>query len=137
VLNFKAFPQKEKIKMAKKLVALMFMAVLVFPLSTAMFAQDAPMKMAKEKEARWEGTVIRTNADKSTLTVRKSDGTVEMTVVYDSSTHWVSQYHASKTVNEIDATQVKEGDHVIVKGTWEKKGVLHATLISKRLSHPA
>ena len=123
--------------MAKKLVALLFMAVLAFPLSTAMFAQDAPMKMSKEKEARWEGTVVRTNADKSTLTVRKTDGGVEMTVVYDSSTHWVSQYHASKTVNEIDATQVKEGDRIIVKGTWEKKGVLHATLISKRLSHPA
>ena len=44
-----------------------------------------------------------------------------MIVVYDSSTHWVSQYHASKTVNEIDASQVKEGDRVIVKGTWEKK----------------
>ena len=41
--------------MAKKLVALMFMAVLAFPLSTALFSQDAPMKMAKEKEAKWEG----------------------------------------------------------------------------------
>ena len=123
--------------MVKKLVALMFMAVLAFPLTTSMFAQDAPMKMGKEKEARWEGTVVRTDADKSTLTVRKTDGGIEMTVVYDSATHWVSQYHASKTVNEIDASQVKEGDRVIVKGTWEKKGVLHATLISKRLSHPA
>ena len=36
--------------MAKKLVALMFMAVLAFPLSTGLFSQDAPMKMAKEGE---------------------------------------------------------------------------------------
>lgn len=128
--------------MVKKLLAGLFMTVLALTLSTGLFAQDAmkqdaPMKMGKEKEARWEGTVVRTDADKSTLTIRKTDGGVEMTVVYDSSTHWVSQYHASKTVNEIDASQVKEGDRVIVKGTWEKKGVLHAKLISKRLSHPA
>jgi hypothetical protein len=38
-------------------------------------------------------------------------------------------------VNDIDATRIKDGDRVIVKGTWEKPGVLHATLISKRLSH--
>jgi hypothetical protein len=128
------FPQKEKINMAKKLITLLFMAVLALPLSTGLFAQDAPMKMAKE--AKWEGTVVRTSADKSSLTVRNGSG-VEMTVMYDSSTHWVSQYHAAKTVNEIDAGQVKEGDRVIAKGTWESKGVLHATLISKRLSHPA
>ena len=53
------------------------------------------------------------------------------------STRWVSQEHASKKVNEIDASQVKDGDRVIPKGTWEKKGVFHATLISKRLSHSA
>ena len=42
----------------------------------------------------------------------------------------------SKAVNDIDASQVKDGDRVICRGTWDKKGgVLHATLISKRLSH--
>ena len=120
--------------MAKKLLALLFLAVLALPLSTGVFAQDAPMKMAKE--ARWEGTVVRTSTDKSTLTVRNSSG-AEMTVSYDGSTKWVAQYHAAKQVTDIDATQVKEGDRVICKGTWESKGVLHATLISKRLSHPA
>ncbi len=120
--------------MAKKLFTLLFMALLALPLSTGVFAQDAPMKAAKE--VRWEGTVVRTSPDKSMLTVRKGDG-VEMTIIYDSSTKWVSQYHAAKTVNDIDASQVKEGDRVICKGTWEKKGVFHATLISKRLSHPA
>jgi hypothetical protein len=121
--------------MVKKLFTLLFLAVLALPLSTGVFAQDAPMKAAKE--VKWEGTVVRTSPDKSTLTVRKTDGGVEMTIVYDSSTKWVAQYHAAKTVTDIDATQVKEGDRVICKGTWESKGVLHATLISKRLSHPA
>ena len=120
--------------MAKKLLTLLFMAVLAF--STGVFAQDAMKSDKPAKAARWEGTIVRTNADKSTLTVKNGSG-VEMTVMYDSSTHWVSQYHASKTVNEIDVSQVKEGDTVICKGTWESKGVLHATLISKRLSHPA
>ncbi len=125
--------------MAKKLLTLLFMAALALSLSTGMFAQDtmksdAPMK--SDKEARWEGTVIRMDSDKSQLTVRNSSG-VEMSVMYDSSTHWVGQYHAAKDVTELDASKVKEGDRVICKGTWEKKGLLHATLISKRLSHPA
>ena len=119
--------------MVKKLLILLFTSVLAFPLSTLMIAQDAPMKAAKE--ARWEGTVIRSSPDQSTLTVKKVGSTAEMTVQYDSSTKWVSQEHGSKKVNDIDASQVKDGDRVICKGTWEKKSVLHATLISKRLSH--
>jgi hypothetical protein len=133
-VQFTAFPQKGEDQMAKKLFTLLFLFVLALPLSTGVFAQDS-MKMAKE--VKWEGTVVRTSPDKNTLTVRKGDGGVEMTIVYDSSTKWVAQYHAAKTVTDIDATQVKEGDRVICKGTWEKKGVFHATLISKRLSHPA
>jgi hypothetical protein len=103
-----------------------------------MFAQEAPAQDKSEKkakEARLEGNVVRSSPDQSTLTLRKSGGNAEMTVQYDSSTHWVSQEHGSKKVNDIDASQVKDGDRVIAKGTWEKAGVLHATLISKRLSH--
>ena len=122
--------------MVKKLVALLFVSVLAFPLSTAaVFAQEAPAKAKPVKEARWEGNVQRSSPDQSTLTVKKVGSSAEMTVQYDSSTKWVSQEHGSKKVNDIDASQVKDGDRVICKGTWEKKGVLHATLISKRLSH--
>lgn len=89
---------------------------------------------AAQKEARWEGRVIRSNKDNSTLTVRgQSDA--EKTIKYDSSTKWVSQYHASKKVTSIDASEVKDGDYVICKGTEPKTGEFHATLISKRLSH--
>jgi len=118
--------------MVKKLLILLFTFAFAFPLSTLMIAQDAPMKAAKE--TRWEGTVIRSSPDKSTLTVRDRHS-VEMIVQYDSSTRWVSQEHGSKKVNDIDASQVKDGDRVIVKGGWDKDSVLHATLISKRLSH--
>ena len=123
--------------MVKKLLTLLFTSVLAFPLATAVFAQEAPAQKKAAKEARWEGVVIRSSPDKSTLTVRKVGSSTEMTVQYDSSTRWVSQEHGSKKVNDIDASQVKDGDRVICRGTWEKKGVLHATLISKRLSHPA
>jgi len=121
----------------KKLLILLFMSVLAFPLSTVVFAQEAPAQKKAAKEARWEGTVIRSSPDKSTLTVRKVGSSDERTVQYDSSTKWVSQEHGSKKFNDIDASQVKDNDRVICKGTWEKKGVFHATLISKRLSHPA
>jgi esterase/lipase superfamily enzyme len=125
--------------MVKKLFTLLFAAVLAVPLS-ALFVQVAPAqeKMGKmAKEDRWEGVVVRSSSDKSTLTVRKVGSSVEKTVQYDSSTKWVSQEHGSKKVNDIDASQVKDGDRVICLGSYDKDGVLHATTISKRLSHPS
>jgi len=120
--------------MVKKLLTLLFTSVLAFPLSTV-FAPEAGAQDKAAKEVRWEGVVIRSSTNKSTLNVRKEGSSVEKTVVYDSSTKWVSQEHGSKKVNDIDASQVKENDRVICKGTYDKDGVLHATLISKRLSH--
>ena len=136
--------------MVNKLFVLLFASVLAFPLSTGVFAQDAPketkaQEKAEEKAekkaekkaakaARWDGIVTRVNKDKSTLNVRKVGSSQERTVEYDSSTKWVSQEHGKKKVNDIDADQVKDGDRVITEGTWDKDGVLHATLISKRLS---
>ena len=120
--------------MVKKLLTLLFMSGLAFTLSTVVFAPGAAAQDKAAKEMRWEGTVIRSSPDKSALTVRNKDNT-EMTVQYDSSTLWVSQYHGSKKTNNIDASEVKDNDRVICKGTYGKDGVLHATLISKRLSH--
>jgi len=60
--------------MVKKLFTLFCGSVIAFSLSTAAFAQEAPAqeKMHKTaKEGRWEGIVVRSNPDKSTLTVRK------------------------------------------------------------------
>ena len=118
--------------MLKKQITLLFALVLTFPLAMAVFAQKAP---AKPKEARWEGRVQRSSKEQSSLTVRKSGGSVEKACVYDSSTKWVSQYHADKKINDIDAGQVKEDDYVICRGSAEKAGEIKATLISKRLSH--
>jgi hypothetical protein len=120
---------KEK-NMLKKQITMLLALVLTLPLA-ALFGQEA----AKSKEARWEGRVERSSKEQSTLTVRKAGSSLEKTCSYDSSTKWVSQYHGDKKVNDIDASQVKDGDYVICKGTAEKAGVIHASLISKRLSH--
>jgi hypothetical protein len=131
VLHITSLPVIRREKMLKKQLTLLFALVLTFPLTTAVFAQEA----AKPKEARWEGRVETTSKEHSTLTVRNVGSNVQKTCAYDSSTKWVSQYHHDKKVNDIDASQVKDGDYVICKGTAEKSGVIHATLISKRLSH--
>jgi hypothetical protein len=120
--------------MVNKLFTLLFASVVVFALSTAVFAQEAPKEAKAAKPARWEGIVTRVSTDKSTLTVRQVGSSHEKTVQYDSSTKWVSQEHGSKKVNDIDSNQVKDGDRVITEGTWDKDGILHATLISKRLT---
>jgi hypothetical protein len=119
--------------MIKKLLILLFAFVVTLPLARAVFAQEAAAQA--KKEARWEGSVVRSDKDQSILTVRKVGSNAEKTIKYDSSTKWVSQYHADKKINDIDASQVKDGDRVICTGTLDKDGVLHATLISKRLSH--
>jgi len=122
--------------MVKKLLAVLFVCAFYVPLSTTVFAQDAPVKEKVAKEARWEGRILRSSPDKSTLTIRSEEmNDAEKNIQYDSSTKWVSQYHGDKKTNDIDSSQVKDGDYVICKGTLDKAGVLHATLISKRLSH--
>jgi hypothetical protein len=118
--------------MLKKQLGLVVALVVTFPLAMSVFGQKAP---ADPKETRWEGRVERSSKEQSSLTVRKAGGSAEKTCVYDSSTKWVSQYHADKKVNDIDPGQVKDGDYVICKGTADKSGVVHATVISKRLSH--
>ena len=98
--------------------------------------QKASAQAAKKhKEARWEGFVTRSNREKKMLTVREVNSGIEREIAYDDSTQWTSQAHGSKQVNVIDSSQVKDHDRVICLGMYDKKKVLHATLISKRLTH--
>jgi hypothetical protein len=115
--------------MLKKLAAVVFMVGLVFAVSSTSFAEDAA------KKARVEGKVVRSNPEKSTLTVRVRESDSERTVYYDASTKWVSQYHADKKVNNIEPSEVKDGDQVICLGSFDDKKEFHAAMISKRLSH--
>jgi hypothetical protein len=114
--------------MLRNSTAGLFVIVLVFLTSASALAQGAA------KKSRVEGRVVFSNKDKSTLAVR--GGTSSQRIVhYDASTKWVSQYHADKKVNDIDASQVADGDYVICMGTTDDKGEFHADTISKRLSH--
>lgn len=135
--------------MARKAFALLFGSALVLVLSIPALTQEpsdagvgkqTPSPHTKNgkaaRESRWEGIVIRSNKDKSTLTVRKIGSKAEKTVHYDSSTVLTSQEHGSKQVNHINADQIQDNDRVICLGTLDEKGDLHATLISKRLSNP-
>ena len=125
--------------MVKTLLTLLLTSVLAFSVPMSAFAQagskEKGAKEAPAKQDRWEGVVTRINNDKSTLTVRQRSSNIEKTVQYDSSTQWTSQEHHSKKVNTIDASQVKDNDRVICVGTFDKDGILHATLISKRLTN--
>jgi hypothetical protein len=95
--------------MMNKLFGLLSAAALLFALSGTMSAQESSGK----KEARWEGNVIRLNSEKSTLDVRQAGGTLEKVIHYDSATKWTSQYHGSKEVNNIEASQeVRTSDRV-------------------------
>jgi hypothetical protein len=118
--------------MVRCLFVLFCASVILFSLTVAAPAQEKTHK--NPSEGRWEGNVVRSNPEKSTLTVQRLDSNIEKTVHYDSGTRWVSQEHGSKKVNVIDSTQVKDHDRVIARGIWDR-GVLYATLISKRLSH--
>ena len=120
--------------MAKMLFTLSCAFLIVLSLAATVEA-PAQEKMHKQaRQGRWEGNVTRSNPDKSTLTVRRVGSNIEKTIHYDGATRWVSQEHGSNKVIDIDPTQVKDNDRVIARGIWDR-GVLYATLISKRLSH--
>jgi hypothetical protein len=118
--------------MVKKLLTLMLVSGLAFSLSLPVAAQQS-QSPEKTTNDRCEGTVLRSSKDNSTLTVRDNSG-FDKTVQYEDSTKWVSQKHGSKTVNDIDASQVRDGDRVICRGSYDKKGIFHATSINKRLT---
>ena len=103
--------------MVRKLFALLCAPVIVF---VADSGGSRSREDSQESEGRWEGNVIRSNPEKSTLTVRRVDSNIEKIVHYDSGTRWVSQEHGSKKFNVIDPTQVKDNDRVIARGIWDK-----------------
>src|SRR4030088_1354662 len=116
--------------MVKNLLMLFFVCVIAFP-TAALFGQAAPAQEKMDKMAkqdRWEGNIIRSSQDKSTLTVRKVGSSEEKTVPHDSRPPWGSQKHGRKKANDIDASQVKDGDRVICEVSWDEDGVLHATV---------
>jgi hypothetical protein len=89
----------------KKLFTLLCGTVIAFSFSTATFSQQAPSqkKMNRSaREGRWEGNVVRSNPERSTLTDREIGSTEERIIHYDGMTRCVNQVHGSKKVNQIN-----------------------------------
>lgn len=72
---------------AQKATFLLFALVLTIPLLTAVLSQYAS---AQADKGRAEGRVVRTNPEKSSLPVREEKSGANRSVMYDSSTKWVS-----------------------------------------------
>ena len=99
-----------------------------------MFAQDAPTTEKMAKEARWEGHVVRSNKDQIHPD-RAQGGFVGRTDRYVRQLDPLGQSRARQQKGQRHySSEVKDGDRVICTGTWDKDGVLHANLISKRLT---
>ncbi len=70
-----AFLLKGGRTMVKMLFAMLFASLLAFSTAAPMAAQESAKK-GKKESARWEGNVIRSSAEKSTLDVRTSGAVV-------------------------------------------------------------
>jgi hypothetical protein len=115
--------------MLTKLVTGALTVMVVLSLSATSLAQG------QAKSGRIEGRIVRSDKDRSILTVHERKVDADRTVSYDAETKWTSQYHGDKKAKTIDVSEVKDGDQVICLGTYDEKGMFHAAAISKRLSH--
>jgi len=90
-------------------------------------------KAAGTKQTKWEGTVVRSDKDQSTLTVRRGGTNIEKVVHYTADTKWTHQVKGK--VEPIEMSEVKDGDRVICLGSYDDKKEFQATRIDKRLPH--
>jgi Domain of unknown function (DUF5666) len=115
-----------------KISATLLALVLAGALFTAMpagadQAADANAPAAK-KETKWQGKVVRIYKDTSMMDIHGGPHPAEAArkVAYDASTQWTN---GGKPGQQDD---VKEGSFVIVLGTVDGGGVLHASRIDLR-----
>jgi hypothetical protein len=81
----------------------------------------------KKKEVRWHGTIIRSDKDGSTLTVRQRGGTIERVVHYTSATRWTKLNKPGG-----DPSEFKDGSRVICLGNYDENKNFVATRIDLR-----
>jgi hypothetical protein len=86
----------------------------------------AQEKSSAPKQARWHGTIVRINKDKSTVDVNRHN--MMKTIHYDASTKWTS----GAGNNMISIDDVKEGDDAYCLGTYNEKKEFVATQINVR-----
>ena len=118
--------------------ALVFALLAIFTVAgVAMRGTMAKAQEAKEgaakKASRWTGTIVRSDKDAGTLTVRKDGSSTEKVIHFDADTKWTKQ--AKGKIEPIDPSQVKDGDRVICVGSYDEKSQFHADRIDLRLPH--
>jgi maltose-binding protein MalE len=101
-------------------------AVLVLAVSSS----PASAKEKKSSNLRWHGMLVRISEDGSVLTVRK--GNIEKAIHVNDETKWTQT--KGKKAEEIQKSDVKEGDDIICLGTADEKGDFVATRVDKRLA---
>ena len=100
----------------KRILVLLLIAVFA---AIGLAAQDQPAGGEKEKKVsaakleRWSGSILRTDKDGMTLTVRKKGG-IEKIIHYSSATAWTK-----KAGGAADSSTLKEGDRVVCYGKTE------------------
>jgi Ni/Co efflux regulator RcnB len=89
---------------------------------------DTEKKDATNKQTKWQGKVVRVNTDSSTIDIHGGahPSEAQRKIMYDASTQWTN---GGKPGQQDD---VKTGSFIIVLGTVDGDGVLHATRIDLR-----
>jgi hypothetical protein len=101
----------------KRILVVLLIAVFA---AIGLAAQDQPAGGEKEKKVsaakleRWSGSIVRTDTDASTLTVRNKNTRMEKIIHYTSATNWTK-----KGGGTVDASALKEGDVVVCHGKLE------------------
>jgi hypothetical protein len=101
----------------------------VFAVTPASANQAATEKKeATKKDTKWQGKVERVNKDTSTIDIHGGahPSETQRKIMYDASTQWTN---GGKPGQQDD---VKTGSFIIVLGTVDGDGVLHATRIDLR-----
>jgi len=101
----------------------------VFIVAPTRANQDATEKKdATKKENKWQGKVVRINKDSSTIDIHGGShpSEAQRKISYDAATQWTN---GGKPGQQND---VKTGSFIIVIGTVDADGVMHATRIDLR-----
>ncbi|HZD31550.1 MAG TPA: hypothetical protein VE779_07795 [Candidatus Angelobacter sp.] len=109
-------------------------AVFVAMPARAFQAPAEPKAAPAAKEVKWQGNVQRVDTDRSMITIKGGvpPSSDLRQVAYDSSTVW------TKVGAPLEQhSDVKQGSFVILLGTLDNKGILHATRIDLRAEKPS
>jgi len=115
-------------KFPTTLLSLVLAGAVFVGLPAQAFQAPADQKPAAAKQTKWQGHVTRIDTDHSLIDLHggAAPTVAAVTVAYTSSTEWTNK---GKPAQQSD---VKAGSFVIVMGTVDSKGVMHATRIDLR-----